>query len=422
MNAPLTIILFTWSYPYDSSGERPFLEREVEYLSSYFDRVIIVPQLPEGKKFTVPAKVEVEESYGWSFQKIMRTRIRKQLYASYFPLFLKDLLNMPLSLLQPSAVERLVYFVLKAEHIRRWVCDFICNKNIDVERTIFYTYWLNHIPMGIGMAKKKYPQIKLISRAHGYDLYKYRWNPPYFPCRFETLRSLDRLFLISRHGRDYITNHYPWFAPFCEVSRLGARNPGFITQCSKDGVFRIVSCAILNPEKRLDLLLNGIRYISEIRQDQIFEWHHIGDGQFFNQIRNMIQKEKTPNFKCYFYGFVPHDKVMPFYRDNPLDVFMNVSQYEGLPVSVMEAQSCSIPVIATAVGGTPEIVSNANGILLSANPTPREIALAICDMLDNSNQLLCKKKASHKMWQDKCDADVNFQDFAKRLKSLIDQS
>jgi glycosyltransferase involved in cell wall biosynthesis len=85
-----------------------------------------------------------------------------------------------------------------------------------------------------------------------------------------------------------------------------------------------------------------------------------------------------------FLGFLPTNEVYLYYKNKPIDVFLNVSASEGLPVSIMEAQSCGIPVIATAVGGTPEIVNEKVGILLSPNPTPEEIGSTIEYLIDNS--------------------------------------
>ncbi|NCO54621.1 MAG: glycosyltransferase, partial [Bacteroidetes bacterium] len=47
-----------------------------------------------------------------------------------------------------------------------------------------------------------------------------------------------------------------------------------------------------------------------------------------------------------------------------VDLFINVSESEGIPVSIMEALSAGIPVIATNVGGTNEIVNNDVGFLI----------------------------------------------------------
>ena len=47
-----------------------------------------------------------------------------------------------------------------------------------------------------------------------------------------------------------------------------------------------------------------------------------------------------------------------------VDLFLNVSESEGVPISAMEAIASGVPVMATNVGGTPEIIDNEVGYLL----------------------------------------------------------
>ena len=426
--SPVTLVLFTASYPYDVAIEQTFLDPEIEYLASNFDRVIIVPETLGGKKHAVPAGVEVEESYtliNQSSSQEITTLSRKieMLSRAFFSrFFYEDLLTRPSILFQPLVLKRLVGFIYRAELIRKWVGDLIESKKLDPSQCIFYTYWLVQSSLGIGLAKRDYPQIMLISRAHGYDLYEERHNLAYIPCRRKSLRVLDRLFPDSDKGTNYIANRYPWFAPLCETSRLGVRDPGFVTSCSRDGVFRIVSCSLMVPVKRIDLLLEGIGYAAKLRPEQQFEWHHFGTGPLKNHIENIAHRTLPVNVKSYFPGYPSLEHLMMFYKNNPVDLFMNVSVTEGTPVSIMEAISCGMPVLATAVGGNPEIVSDQNGKLLSPNPTPDEIAASIFSILDNPDLAAEKRKGSQRVWQEKYNADSNFQAFADRLKSLRQRS
>jgi len=83
-------------------------------------------------------------------------------------------------------------------------------------------------------------------------------------------------------------------------------------------------------------------------------------------------------------------------------------------VSIMEAQSCGIPVIATAVGGTPEIVSDRCGVLLSPNPTPDNVASAI-ERIAESPAVAVMRADSRNVWRRRYDADVNYREFAAML-------
>ncbi|MEW6405229.1 MAG: glycosyltransferase, partial [Chloroflexota bacterium] len=139
-------------------------------------------------------------------------------------------------------------------------------------------------------------------------------------------------------------------------------------------------------------------------------------------IREELQQQADQtlprNARAFFPGYSVKADLMEFYRQSPIDVFMNVSASEGTPVSIMEAASCGIPVIATAVGGNTEIVSERNGILLNPNPLPEEIAQAILRLLDDTQAASNKRDGSRAVWLERYSADVNFKYFAERLKAL----
>lgn len=65
------------------------------------------------------------------------------------------------------------------------------------------------------------------------------------------------------------------------------------------------------------------------------------------------------------------------------DIFVLASAWEGLPISILEAMASHLPVVATAVGGTPEaVVTNETGILVPPND-PEKLANALISLLRN---------------------------------------
>ena len=76
-----------------------------------------------------------------------------------------------------------------------------------------------------------------------------------------------------------------------------------------------------------------------------------------------------------------NQQIIDFYAKTPLDLFINVSESEGIPVSIMEAMSFGIPAIATNVGGTNEIVNQKNGYLIDSESTSEEISNYINNFL-----------------------------------------
>jgi len=110
--------------------------------------------------------------------------------------------------------------------------------------------------------------------------------------------------------------------------------------------------------------------------------------------------------------------VMEFYKTNPIDLFINVSSSEGIPVSIMEAQAFGVPVMATDVGGTAEIVNNENGILLPANPSVEAIADEISALIGNQTELKKKRGISVNNWKTYFNAEENYRNFSKQLVKI----
>lgn len=64
------------------------------------------------------------------------------------------------------------------------------------------------------------------------------------------------------------------------------------------------------------------------------------------------------------------------------DIFVNSSQWEGLPVAVLEAMSAGLPVVATAVGDVPLVVVEGTGLVVPPHQ-PEALATALLELLQN---------------------------------------
>jgi glycosyltransferase involved in cell wall biosynthesis len=97
-----------------------------------------------------------------------------------------------------------------------------------------------------------------------------------------------------------------------------------------------------------------------------------------------------------------------------------VSTTEGIPVSIMEAMSFGIPVIATDVGGTQEIVNKDNGILLHSQLDETDLASAI--RIAMKEDLWQRKTNALETWRSKYNAPTNYQNFVSELsQSRLDR-
>lgn len=102
-----------------------------------------------------------------------------------------------------------------------------------------------------------------------------------------------------------------------------------------------------------------------------FKWFFYGSGPLLNELQGKVKDLKLNNH-CYFPGNIDHQELLNKYKNHDVDIVISSSIsvpdiFEGIPVSLMEAMSYEIPVIATDSGGTKELVNNESGILVNQN-------------------------------------------------------
>ena len=136
-----------------------------------------------------------------------------------------------------------------------------------------------------------------------------------------------------------------------------------------------------------------------------------------NDLNNAI-KNKRQGLKVILHGYVSNQSLINFYQNQHVDLFVNVSSSEGLPVSIMEALSFGIPVIATDVGGTSELVSDKVGELISSTFTSDSLGQNIEKLLNlKSEELLLLRSNARSIFELKVNAKINYLLFYNKIKN-----
>jgi glycosyltransferase involved in cell wall biosynthesis len=84
-----------------------------------------------------------------------------------------------------------------------------------------------------------------------------------------------------------------------------------------------------------------------------------------------------------FLGQMPQAQILDWYRTGQIFSVVLPSLHEGIPVSLMEAMSCGVPVISSRVGGTPELLEAGAGLLVPP-ADPAALADAITSLLEDA--------------------------------------
>ena len=132
-----------------------------------------------------------------------------------------------------------------------------------------------------------------------------------------------------------------------------------------------------------------LKILRTIRSDFILDI--IGDGPMRCEYEIMTKRLGLDSV-IRFHGFKPKHDVGEFMRN--ADVFVLPSLWENLPCVLIEAMASGLPVVATNVGGIPEIVNDEVGILVPPGDADA-FAHALDCILENIDTYSSKDIASY---------------------------
>ncbi|MFZ3115582.1 MAG: glycosyltransferase [Syntrophales bacterium] len=168
----------------------------------------------------------------------------------------------------------------------------------------------------------------------------------------------------------------------CHVIHMGVKLPENLSLKRKDvgECFTIICPANLLPVKGHIYLLQAIAALKGRRvQCRLLL---AGSGPLSISLRQQVNVLNI-NDRVVFLGQLSHHALLQLYLQRMVDLLVLPSvdlgdgHHEGIPVSLMEAMAYGIPVIATATGGIPELVSENNGILV-----PQKNSVALADAIE----------------------------------------
>jgi len=281
------------------------------------------------------------------------------------------------------------------------------------KNALFYFYW-GHRPSGIAAGLKK-PGRVIVARFHRVDLYEELFeNRGYIPFQKLVLDSLTEAIFVSEHGAGYVKGKYPGLKTPVSVHRLGSFNDGSLGLWQTADSIRVISCSLVDENKRVQLIAQALSHLTIP-----VSWVHIGEGPLLNKIREYCAQNKNDQFVFEFTGRIANENLHEIYKKRPFDLFVNVSSSEGVPFSIMEALSYGVPVIATAVGGTAEIVDDSCGKILPGQLSAADLMAAINEFYETGfNEKMKMRQEARNKWEKMCDAKTNLRNFLSFLTQI----
>jgi glycosyltransferase involved in cell wall biosynthesis len=391
------LVILTLRYP------DPFLDRELPYLSRAFRKVYVLPQVatsgfvkenvvltPLFEPLKLSAKLMIKNVFGLlrAFIYMLPYRHRGN-YLRYYRSFIGHYLN------EAQKVTALKQFILAEK----------------LQDAIFYDYWMVDATLALAILKRSGLIRYTFARTHRFDLYD--------ECQFEgcvsfreyRVKYLDAVFAISQHGYEYMRDKLPGALKHkMRLSRLGVSIPERPNRKRKmEGCdYVVVSCSRLVPFKRVTRVAKVLK-----KTKKQIHWVHFGDGPLRDELQECI-KELPLNLTVDLKGPTSNHTILEFYRNFHVDLFVSLSESEGIPVSMMEAISFGIPLFACDVDGVPEIVNELTGKLIPVNMREEEAA----EELEQTVARVFDREKIYNFFSEKFDANRNYTQFVEEIYRL----
>lgn len=415
-DVPKKLLLLARRFPFNHGevAAESYLETEINLLSPYFDEILVVgteASPTDTPTCSLPSNV-IPLALGCG-----DSRLKKSKYLTRGLTFAFSAPGLIKSAVQTDPVHNMARYAFRGYFAARALAKYQSLiqrlSELNFIPTEVYSFWFYDTALVALWIKSTFHCDMAVSRAHRYDLYVDKNPFNYIPFRRLLLSGLDAILPCSLQGTKYIERTWPNYSQKLIPLYLGTRDLPDESNDSGTGTFTIVSCSRVVTVKRVHLIADALALLD--REGIQLQWIHYGDGPLLPEIRKACSAFTT--VKASFPGNVPNSKLLHIYSQHHLDLFINVSSSEGLPISIMEACGISLPILATDVGGTSEIVHDGiNGRLLPPDFSPQDLADNIQSFMSSDTASLTRmRQASRRIWKNSFRAVENVQQLAHIL-------
>ncbi len=172
------------------------------------------------------------------------------------------------------------------------------------------------------------------------------------------------------------------------------------------GLDRIVigTAGRLSPVKGHEHLVRAAKLIAQ--QEDRARFLFIGNGPLKSELTTLARELGLAD-RCAFVDLQDHPRLSVYDVMCAMDVFVLPSLHEGIPMALLEAMALQTPVVASAVGGIPEVVTHRHDGLLVRSRDHVDLADACLELIDNPDLSQTFGARARRVVHDRFSRDAN---------------
>jgi len=341
-------------YPYKGM-DIIFFKDEVKFLSKKFDEIIIYPTSKKGEiNIKIPKNIKIDNS----INKRLYQPVKIILYLIKV-FFYKDLWLQIFKIKKGKLFKK-----IKIILVSRYKSEIIYNyfKKQNVKKDYFYSFWSNYVLIAFYFLKKKKIISKCFARTNGSDLKGYINKDSFVEYKKFKFSKLDLILTLNNEQNKILTSQKLIDKKKICKNYLGINHKKLILNYNKK-IIKFVSCGRLIDLKNNHKIFEFIKNFSKNNPLLKIYYYCIGSGPEKKSLINYAKNNFDKNINFSLINYV--NSLTYFLKKKEINFFLNFSNSEGMSFAVMEALSCSIPVICSNIPGNTEIINNKNGYILN---------------------------------------------------------
>ena len=195
-------------------------------------------------------------------------------------------------------------------------------------------------------------------------------------------------------------------------------NNGVTIQETNNKVFqnRIIQLLVISrlvTQKNIDSIIKAVK----VMENEGIILNIVGDGSEINNLKNLVENYELEE-KVNFIGKIENAKLNEYLSN--ADIFVQASNYEGLPHSILEAINYEIPILSTEVGGCSVLLNKGErGYIIPLPISETGISDGIRTIINNKKEAMSKAKAAKEFLNQQHNFNMNADIYHENINEMF---
>ena len=181
----------------------------------------------------------------------------------------------------------------------------------------------------------------------------------------------------------------------------------------ENNIIQLLVVSRLVSQKNIDSIIKAVK----VMENENIILNIVGDGSEINNLKLLVKKYELEK-KINFIGKVENTKLNEYLKN--ADIFIQASNYEGLPHSILEAMNFEIPILSTDVGGCSVLLNKGErGYIIPMPVSEVEISEGIRKIINNKNEAKSKARLAKNYLNQEHNFNTNAEIYDEKIKEVV---